>query len=244
MSSPTLRNIVLVIFLLALIPLVGIPIYNKQKELSSEVSEYQELLNAVNTEIDRGSEDIYDKYMASVLGTYDQRIPRDKYIQSQLEDIDDIVDEYDSSSLDMVESVVSLPKIGKSLSFDLGNGSKVEVDSSGSLVYMGSVVLDIFVVDGRYSLFVFDDSVLEFPMVVVGSSKDEFVVLVLVDNQLVEYGRVLSNVNLGIYMDSGREYVLTYIDNSSLDGTEVSLWLIDHIKRDIFIKERVLEVGG
>jgi len=36
---------------------------------------------------------------------------------------------------------------------------------------------------------------------------------------------------------------LLIIDNSSLDGTEVSLWFIDHIKRDIFIKERVLEVG-
>jgi len=62
MYTHTLRNIVIVIFLLALIPLVGIPIYNKQKELSSEVSEYQELHNAVNTEIDRGSEYVLTYY--------------------------------------------------------------------------------------------------------------------------------------------------------------------------------------
>ena len=111
MNKPALKYIVLSIFIIILIPTVIIPFFNKQKELKSDISEYEEILSAIDEQTGNKTNTLYEEYMQSVLGTYDEREPKDLAIQSALENVDDIVDKIDLTDYKEIKADINKPTI-------------------------------------------------------------------------------------------------------------------------------------
>jgi hypothetical protein len=255
MSSPTLRNIIIVVFIITLIPLVIIPFYNKQRELSSDISQYEEILSVINTEIDDDSD------ITSVLGTYD------------------VVKDLDLSEYKRVKADVNLPTISlsknKTYNYDVGN-SEIEVvyerpkeyDENlddvfmyTNLLFKDSKLCNIQIrgsnsSQGRLSIHIFDDKKLKYAALIVGEQraaafKDQKSVYFLIEDELVRYriksedsinDTILSMLDVDLYLKDDIEYVFTYWEDSTVNGKRITLWSIDHINRLLVREKSVLEI--
>lgn len=215
MRAPTLRYIIIFIFIISLIPLVVLPIINKQKDIQTNISKYEEILSAIDEQTERETDTLYDKYKQSVLGTYDSKIDNEEYIQNVLKDVDDVVDSFDLSSYKYIEPDTNLPIIdlSKSNVFKYGLGDKeIEViyeKPEGytkdlqyifmytALHYENSKVCNVQIREvgdfkGTLSLHVYNDNNVQYPTMIVGSERiasyrDKKSVYFLINDQLFEY---------------------------------------------------------
>ena len=214
MRSTTLRYIIVLVFLLVLIPSVIIPFVNKQKKIETEISEYEEILSAIDTQ-GKNENGLYEEYMESVLGAYDEKEDKNDCIQTILEDIDDIVDGFYLEGYVLIEPNTDLPIVNLTNSsqfkYPLGNVEIVvkydrpkEYNEPLQFIFMYTPLLyenrkvsnvqirETGDFDGNLSLHIFNSSNLTYPTMVVGteriaSYKDNYSAYFLVDNQLVKY---------------------------------------------------------
>jgi hypothetical protein len=216
MRSPILKYIIVLVFVLVLIPSVIIPFVKNQKNIQSELSQYEEILSAID-EQSKPPEDnqLYDKYMQSVLGTYDKKEPKDEYIEKVLEDVDEIVDGLKLNDYISIEPNTDLPivdlSISSSFTYTLGTEDiKVKYERPEEyneplqyifmytpLLYQNKKVCDVQIretgdFEGNLSLHIFNNGKLQYPVMIVGteriaSYRDIYSSYYLIDSQLVKY---------------------------------------------------------
>ena len=131
-----------------------------------------------------------------------------------------------------------------------------------SLLYQDKKVCDVQIretgdFEGYLSLHIFDDSDIKYPTMIVGteriaSYRDIYSVYYLIGSQLVEYSvldrnreprELRSTLDIDMYIQDNREYILTYWDDPVLVGTKKTLWLVDHDSRDIILNYSVLDIS-
>lgn len=247
MIRPNIKYIFLILFFVALIPLV-ITLYNKQRELADSITPHDEYIAQFNTTQEK---DIYEEYMSSVLGAYDEREPRDEELETILGKVEDIVEEFDSSKLEKITPEVRLPTIDSSKDFDIGNGESVTVrerSRDAELLFNGKKV-DRILKGETLSLHMYNDNKLTYPTIIVGSSVspdnvERKVVYCLVNGKLVRYDTVHSLVDLELYIDevTKEEKIVVYSRDRNIQGNLVTVWSINHDSRSLDRDYMVLEI--
>lgn len=182
-----------------------------------------------------------------------EAVLKDEYTMAMLEDVSDIVKEYDKTNLKEIEPITVIPEIDlkKSdiFSYDIGNNEKVEVKYikdeeykeelsqiylSGELMYKDKIYSNIGIREqlgfvGKVGLHTFHSTELKYPLLIVaeepiGSSRDKKAIYFLINDELVRYEIRYNNELTEQVLRSNIE-VNVYIDIESNKPYIYSYWL-------------------
>ena len=227
--------------------------------------------------------EIYQKYVEYTLGSYNSEAPKDKYIVAMLEDVSDIVKTYDRSNLIEITPTTELPEIDlsttKTFSYFIDDKEKIEIKyikdenytTPYSQIYLTSEVIykekDISPIKirengdfkGELSLHIFNNTQLKYPIIIIGeqnifSSRDEKVVYLLIDGELVRYKMkwedesvtetFKSTIDVDVYIDKqdNKTYIYSYWEDPAFVGLKITRWSINYDEKVIQREASIIEV--
>lgn len=200
-------------------------------------------------------EEVFQKYIEYVLETTDTEITENtkeyEYVSGMLEDVIDVVDEYDKSNLEEIKPIVGLPSIdlkeSNVLSYDIDEKNKIHIKYTKpenyteplSMILLNAEVLhnerkitDLTIIEeggftGEPSIYIFNDKQLKYPILIVGedwigSSRREIGIFFLIDGEFVRY-----KIKIGDQLsDTFRSTVEVdmYVDRKSKEPYIFSHW--------------------
>lgn len=195
------KKILILLLIIIVLPLSIYLIYKKTSQIDKKEDVFQKyaeyVLDKTGTELSESSEEY-------------------EYISTMLEDVVDVVDEYDKSNLEEIKPIVGLPSIdlkeNNVLSYDIDEKNKIHINYTKpkdyteplSMILLNAEVLhnekkitDVIIREntdftGEATIYTFNNQQLKYPILIIGedwvsSSREEIGIFFLIDGEFVRY---------------------------------------------------------